>query len=208
MTKNLRSQGIMVILSSPSGAGKSSLSKALVMQDRNTYMSVSATTRPIRPGEIDGTDYHFLLSDQFDKLEEENAFLERANVFGNRYGTILKEVDERLSKGIDVIFDIDWQGAETLRAKRPDKVVSIYILPPSINTLRDRLTTRRQDDEATIERRMKEALQEISHYGEYDYIVINDNFADALLNIQSIINAERSRRLRLDKLDNWVKNLF
>lgn len=207
MTHNLRSQGIMLILSSPSGAGKSSLARSLVQSDRNTKLSVSATTRPMRPGEVDGQDYHFITKDKFDSLASQDAFLERAAVFGNSYGTLAKEVDKYISLGRDVVFDVDWHGAQSLRSRKPDNVVSVYILPPSLSELKTRLSTRRQDDDETIERRMSEAQKEISHYPEYDYIIINDEFDEALFKVQSILSAERSRRIRLDLIKNIVKDL-
>lgn len=197
----------MLILSSPSGAGKSSLARSLVQLDRNTKLSVSVTTRPMRPGEADGQDYHFISKDKFDTLISQNAFLEHATVFGNSYGTLSKEVEKYIKLGRDVVFDVDWQGAQYLRAKRPANVVSVYILPPSLGELRTRLATRRQDDEETIARRMDEAEKEISHYPEYDYIIINDKFDEALSKVQSILSAERSKSSRLDLLDKVVQGL-
>jgi guanylate kinase len=207
MPQNLRTHGIMLILSSPSGAGKSSLARALVAQDQNTHLSISATTRPPRPGEIDGKDYHFLTKENFETLVTGEDFLEHATVFQNHYGTLSKEVELYLDKGIDVIFDIDWQGATSLRKKKQKHVISIYILPPSMKVLKERLTKRCQDNTDTIVLRMKHADEEISHYHEYDYIVINDDFTKALMEIQSILNAERSNRLRMDRLEAFVKTL-
>ncbi len=207
MTQTLRSQGLMLILSSPSGAGKSSLAKSLVQLDRNTKLSVSATTREMRPGEINGQDYHFLTKEKFNDLIAQDAFLEYATVFDNHYGTLTSEVEKYISLGRDVVFDVDWQGAGALGAKKPDNVVSIYILPPSLAELKTRLATRRQDDDATIAARMSQAKEEISHYPEYDYIVINDKFDEALLKVQSILSAERSKRVRLDLLDSVVRGL-
>ncbi len=207
MVDILRSQGMMVILSSPSGAGKSSLSKALIKNDPNTHLSISATTRSIRPGEIHGKDYHFLDQNDFHSKISNNDFLEYAYVFGNYYGTLSFEVESYLAKSIDVIFDIEWQGARILREKKPNDVISIYILPPSLEVLEERLNMRNQDSALTIERRMHKARDEISHYNEYDYIVINDNFDRALSEIQNIISAERLRRTRLSGIDNFVDNL-
>lgn len=202
----LRTQGMMIILSSPSGAGKSSLSKALVNQDGNLYLSVSATTRPARPGEIDGIDYHFLSKEQFDKSASDGVFLESAEVFGYNYGTIKTEVERRLYSGIDVMFDIDWQGAREISSRSSGNVVSIYILPPSLDVLKQRLTKRCQDDTATINKRMDRATEEISHYDEYDYVIINDDFEDALQKLQSIINAERCRRTRMDLISGFAQS--
>jgi guanylate kinase len=207
MTQNLRSHGIMLILSSPSGAGKSSLAKALVQLDRNTKLSVSATTRPMRPGEMDGQDYHFIPREKFDGLIKQDSFLEYATVFDHHYGTLTSEVEKYIALGRDVVFDVDWQGAASLRKKKPENVVSIYILPPSLSELKTRLATRRQDDDETIAARMSQAEEEISHYPEYDYIVINDKFDEALLQVQSILSAERSKRTRLDLLSGVIQSL-
>ncbi len=207
MSQNLRSQGIMLILSSPSGAGKSSLARALVAQDQNTHLSISATTRTPRPGEIDGKDYHFFDHNKFEQLIKENAFLEHAIVFNNHYGTLSSEVEAFLNQAIDIVFDIDWQGAQALRAKRPEHVVSIYILPPSLKSLKERLTRRCQDEDDIIATRMAKADEEISHYGEYDYIVINDDFAEALNQVQAILSAERVKKSRMNLIEHFVSQL-
>ncbi len=199
---------MMIIISSPSGAGKSSLSKALVAQDNNLYLSVSATTRPPRPGEVDGEDYHFMSKNHFNELVSQKAFLEYAEVFEYDYGTLASEVEDRLSNNIDVIFDIDWQGAQELRSKRPKDIVSIYILPPSLDILKERLTKRCQDDKFTINRRMARASEEISHYDEYDYVIVNDDFDDALQKLQSIITAERCKLERQDLVSNFTNKLL
>lgn len=207
MVFSLRTQGIMVILSSPSGAGKSSLSRALVEEDPTLHLSISATTRPIRLGEIDGIDYHFLSDNEFHKKVSENAFLEYANVFGNNYGTLRSDVESYLDRSIDVVFDIDWQGAREIKEKIPDKTVLVYILPPSLEVLRSRLEKRNQDSLGTIEKRMAEAKNEMSHYDEYDYIVVNDDFETALSSIKNIICAERLRRSRLESVSRFVQSL-
>lgn len=207
MSQNLRNQGIMLILSSPSGAGKSSLARGLVIGDHNTHLSVSATTRSPRPGEINGKDYHFFDHNKFNQLITENAFLEHATVFNNHYGTLSSEVESYLNQTIDVVFDIDWQGAANLRAKKPDHVVSIYILPPSLKSLKERLTKRCQDNEAIIALRMAKADEEISHYDEYDYVIINDDFEKALIEVKAILSAERVKRSRMNLLDTFIKEL-
>lgn len=207
MAGSLRNQGMMVVLSSPSGAGKSSLSRSLVARDSNLHLSISATTRPMRSGEIDGTDYHFISHNDFKNKISTNAFLEHAHVFGNDYGTLITDVDSYLQESIDVVFDIDWQGAQTIRKNAPDNSVFIYILPPSLEVLRSRLEKRKQDSLLTIENRMAEAKNEISHYHEYDYIVVNDDFETALSNIESIIKAERLKRTRLALVDDFVMGL-
>ena len=207
MKSALRSQGIMLILSSPSGAGKSSIARALLLKDYNTKLSVSATTRQQRPGEVDGEDYHFFSKKEFDELVAQKAFIEHATVFGNQYGTLISEVDPYLVSGVDVIFDVDWQGAKTLRKFKQTDVVSVYILPPSLDELKHRLSKRRQDSEEIISRRMQEATDEISHYSEYDYVVINDDFDKALASVRSILQSERSRVSRLDLLKDVIESL-
>ncbi|QLB13556.1 guanylate kinase [Bisgaardia hudsonensis] len=186
-------QGNLYIISAPSGAGKSSLISELLKQDQKGKMmvSISHTTREPRPGEIDGVHYHFVSHDEFEALIEQEAFLEYAKVFGgNYYGTSLTAIQENLAKGIDVFLDIDWQGAQQIREKI-SSVKSIFILPPSLEELRKRLIGRGQDSEDVIEKRMSKAVSEISHYDEYDYVVVNDAFEQALADIYHILNAER-----------------
>lgn len=196
---SLRSSGTMFIFSSPSGAGKSSIARAIIEEDSHIKLSISVTTRPKRPGEVDGVDYYFVSDSKFTDLINEGAFIEYAGVFGNKYGTLASEVFPYLEKGIDVVFDVDWQGARSLRANSlANSVVGIYILPPSIQELRVRLVKRMQDDMGVISDRMMRAIDEMSHYAEYDYVVVNNHFTDALSQVKSIINAER---LKIDKLD-------
>ncbi|OOF41197.1 guanylate kinase [Rodentibacter mrazii] len=187
------SQGNLYILSAPSGAGKSSLISALLERDSSTQkmVSISHTTRDPRPGEIDGVHYYFVSKEEFESLIKQDLFLEYATVFGgNYYGTSLPAIQENLAKGIDVFLDIDWQGAQQIR-KKVVNVKSIFILPPSLPELERRLIGRGQDSEAVIMERMAKAKNEISHYDEYDYIIINDNFEQALADLQSILSAER-----------------
>ncbi|WP_439235185.1 guanylate kinase [Lonepinella koalarum] len=191
------SQGNLYILSAPSGAGKSSLISALLAQDQQKKMmlSISHTTRQPRPGEIDGVHYYFVSVAEFETLIEQGAFLEYANVFGgNYYGTSLPAIEKNLSQGIDVFLDIDWQGARQIRQKVPS-VKSIFILPPSLQELERRLIGRGQDSEEVIVQRMSKAMDEISHYDEYDYVIVNDNFEQALTDLKSILRAEK---LKLD----------
>jgi guanylate kinase len=185
--------GTLYILSAPSGAGKTSLLKALRHQDEGLQVSISHTTRPMRPGEEDGRDYHFVSQDQFQEMIGAGAFLEHAEVFGNFYGTSEPEVRARLEAGQDTVLEIDWQGARQVRERFPE-AVSIFILPPSPEALHDRLSARGQDSEAVIQGRMQQAVSEMSHYGEFDYLVINDVFDTALGELASIVAA---RRLRL-----------
>jgi guanylate kinase len=185
--------GTLYILSAPSGAGKTSLLKALRQQDGELHVSISHTTRPMRPGEESGKDYHFVNQDQFEQMIGVEAFLEHAEVFGNFYGTSESEVRAQLDAGQDTVLEIDWQGARQVRERFPE-AVSIFILPPSPKTLYDRLSARGQDSEAVIQGRMQQAVSEMSHYGEFDYLVINDDFDSALAELAAIITA---RRLRL-----------
>jgi guanylate kinase len=183
-------QGTLYTISAASGAGKTSLVTALLQQTKHVQVSISHTTRAMRPGEEDGVNYHFTSKDNFLKMIGNNAFLEHAEVFGNYYGTSQAWVEETLAKGIDVILEIDWQGAQQVRRVMP-KTVGIFIVPPSIEALRERLTGRGQDDDDVIEKRMAEAISEMSHFNEADFLVINDDFAEALHDLQSILRSHR-----------------
>lgn len=184
------SSGILYILSAPSGAGKTSLVKALTDSTPQIRVSVSHTTRAMRPGEIDGINYHFTSREAFLEMLERSAFLEHAQVFDNLYGTSQQWVEQTLAEGHDLILEIDWQGAQQVRKLMP-AAKSIFILPPTQQALRQRLTNRGQDNDETIERRMREAVSEMSHYAEYDYIVINDDFATALDDLKAIFRANQ-----------------
>lgn len=185
--------GTLYILSAPSGAGKTSLVKALLQQDADVVVSVSHTTRDMRPGEQDGVDYNFVTMDAFNALIEQGQFLEYAEVFGNKYGTSQQWVRDQLEAGRDVILEIDWQGAEQVRRLMPE-AVTVFILPPSRAALRERLNARGQDSEEIIDGRMAEAISEMSHYPEYDYLLINDDFAQALDELVSLFKARRLRQ--------------
>ena len=185
--------GTLYILSAPSGAGKTSLVKALLQQDDQVGVSVSHTTRAMRPGEVDGVDYNFVSMDDFNALIEQGQFLEYAEVFGNKYGTSQQWVKEQLAGGRDVILEIDWQGAEQVRRLMPE-AVTLFILPPSRAALRERLNARGQDSDEVIEGRMAEATNEMSHYLEYDYLLINDDFDTALQQLASLFRARRLRQ--------------
>ena len=189
-------KGTLFIVSAPSGAGKTSLLKKLIGQDELLHVSLSYTTRPMRPGEVDGKDYHFVDHEGFLSKVEDGSFLEHAKVFDNYYGTDRQEVNEQLDQGFDVILEIDWQGAQQIRSQMFD-TVSIFILPPSEEELRHRLEGRGQDNEEVIARRMSAARTEISHYLEYDYLVINDDFDQALQEMKSIVQADRLRQGRM-----------
>ncbi|TBU80205.1 guanylate kinase [Pseudomonas daroniae] len=182
--------GTLYIVSAPSGAGKTSLVKALIDSEPRIRVSVSHTTRTMRPGETDGVNYHFVAREQFHAMLDKNAFLEHAEVFGNLYGTSQAWVEQTLAEGFDLILEIDWQGAEQVRRLMP-QARSIFILPPTQEALRHRLTNRGQDSGEVIEQRMREAVSEMSHYIEYDYIVINDDFSHALSDLKSIFRANQ-----------------
>jgi guanylate kinase len=200
-------RGLMLVLSSPSGAGKTTLSRGLLAEEPDLALSVSATTRPPRPGEQQGRDYDFVASDHFEAMVADDAFLEWAEVFGNRYGTPRGPVEAAMATGRDILFDIDWQGTQQLKAKARDDVVSIFILPPSIEALRSRLQTRAQDGPSVIAARMARAVDEISHWAEYDYVLVNDSIETCLAQVRSILAAERLRRERQPGLVAFVREL-
>ena len=185
--------GTLYIVSAPSGAGKTSLVKALVDAQPQVRVSVSHTTRAMRPGEVDGVNYHFVSREEFLARLERNEFLEHAEVFGNLYGTSQRWLEQTLAEGYDLILEIDWQGAQQVRRLMP-QAKSIFILPPTQEALRQRLNNRGQDSDEIIEKRMREAVSEMSHYVEYDYLVINDDFAHALIDLQSIFRANQLRQ--------------
>jgi len=182
--------GTLYIVSAPSGAGKTSLVKALVDAQPQVRVSVSHTTRAMRPGEVDGVNYHFVTREDFLARLERNEFLEHAEVFGNLYGTSQRWLEDTLAEGFDLILEIDWQGAQQVRRLMP-QAKSIFILPPTQEALRQRLNNRGQDSDEIIDKRMREAVSEMSHYVEYDYLVINDDFAHALIDLQSIFRANQ-----------------
>jgi guanylate kinase len=189
------STGTLYIISAPSGAGKTSLVKALIDAEPQIRVSVSHTTRAMRPGEVDGVNYHFVDREQFVKMAEHGDFLERAEVFGNLYGTSQSYLQQTLDEGLDLILEIDWQGAEQVRKLMP-QARSIFILPPSQQALRQRLTNRGQDSDDIIEGRMREAVSEMSHYVDYDYLIINDDFAHALDDLKAIFRASQLQQKR------------
>jgi len=184
------STGTLYIVSAPSGAGKTSLVKALLDAQPHVRVSVSHTTRPMRPGEVDGVNYHFVSREEFVERMERGEFLEHAEVFGNLYGTSQRWLEQTLNEGFDLILEIDWQGAQQVRRLMP-QAKSIFILPPTQEALRQRLTNRGQDSDEVIEKRMREAVSEMTHYVEYDYLVINDDFAHALIDLQAIFRANQ-----------------
>jgi guanylate kinase len=204
---HVRRRGLMFVLSSPSGAGKTSLARRLEALDANLSMSVSVTTRPQRPGEIDGRDYHFIDQAEFDRRVAAGELLEWARVFDNGYGTPAAPVLSALNEGRDVLFDIDWQGTQQLAARMPADLVRVFILPPSAAVLEQRLRGRNQDPPEVVAKRMSKAATEISHWDEYEYCVVNDDFETALASLASILAAERLKRVRQQGLVGFVQGL-
>ena len=201
-------KGVLVILSSPSGAGKTSIARALVEGNENFSFSVSATTRKSRPGEVNGREYYFLTVDQFRQKIDDGQFLEHAKVFGNLYGTPLKAVKNSIIQGKNLIFDVDWQGGKQIRSSSLSKfVISIFILPPSIKELHERLMNRAQDSSETVKDRMRKSIDEIMHWKEYDYVIVNRDFDKTLKEVESIIISEKLRRVRNNELEKFVETL-
>ena len=200
-------RGLMLVLSSPSGAGKTTLSRRLLEFDSNVELSISVTTRKKRPSEMEGRDYRFINRRQFDELVEKGELLEWAEVFDNYYGTPKRPVMDALSAGRDVLFDIDWQGTKQLSKAARNDMASVFVLPPSIPELERRLHTRAQDDYETIHRRMAKAADEMSHWDEYDYVVINRDLDQAFVEVAAILAAERLKRERQSVLSDFVRGL-
>ena len=207
--ENLKSnrRGLMIVLSSPSGAGKTTLTRKLLAAHNDMSMSVSATTRKPRPGEVDGHDYYFVSKDKFSEMIEAEDFLEHAKVFDNYYGTPRAPVEEALIDGRDVIFDIDWQGAQQLEQAAVEDLVKIFILPPDMRALESRLRTRAQDSDDVIAKRMSKSESEISHWSEYDYIIVNEDIETALAELEAIVISERMKRRRQMWLGPFIKTL-
>ena len=201
-------RGIMIVLSSPSGAGKTTLTRRLLADNPDMAMSVSATTRAPRPGEVDGKDYFFIDKDRFAEMRDADQFLEYARVFDNYYGTQSDPVFEALDNGHDVLFDIDWQGAQQLTQAASDDLVKIFILPPSLRELEKRLRSRAQDSDDIIAKRMSKSESEISHWAEYDYVIVNADVDSAGRELQTIIKAERLKRRRQPWISGFVKDLI
>jgi guanylate kinase len=200
-------RGLMLVLSSPSGAGKTTLSRMLLKADRGVELSISVTTRLKRPGEVDGRDYHFIDQPRFDAMVKSGKLLEWAEVFGHRYGTPRRPVEKALRLGRDVLFDIDWQGTQQLSEKARDDLVSVFILPPTVKELERRLQRRAQDSRAVIGSRMAKAAGEMSHWPEYDYVIVNRDKAAAFAEVRAILAAERLKRERQIGLSAFVRGL-
>ena len=206
--QTIKRRGVMLVLSSPSGAGKSTIARNLLAQDKNLELSVSVTTRARRGSEIDGTHYHFISEREFDRLKEGDALLEWAAVHGNYYGTPRDAVDKAMGEGRDMLFDIDYQGGQQLMQTARADVVSIFILPPSMTELKSRLIRRAEDAEDVIAKRLTNAVEEISHWKEYDYVVVNEDLEEAFNQVQSILTAERLRRDRRPGLFEFEDTLI
>ena len=204
---NTDRRGMMIVLSSPSGAGKTSLSRKLLEKNKNLFLSISFTTRPPRPLEVNKSDYFFVNDEKFIDMLNKDEFLEHAKVFDFYYGTPKKPVMNALKNGKDILFDIDWQGTQQLMNSVQDDLVKIFVLPPSAKELEKRLLKRNQDTDETVKNRMSKASDEISHYAEYDYIIINEDFDESLEKINSILIAEGLKRTRQNKIQDVIKSL-
>ncbi len=208
MLKRIKRLGIMLVISSPSGAGKTTLARKLLKEDKNIDLSISVTTRKKRESEFNKKDYIFVNNDKFNEMIKNDEFLEHAEVFGNRYGTPKKPILKKLNQGQDILFDIDWQGTQALKEKEPKHLVSVFILPPSTKDLELRLLQRGQDSQEEVDKRMSKANSEITHWPEYDYIIINDNIEVTLKNLKAILDAERLKRIRQTGLNDFVRGIF
>ena len=197
----------MLVLSSPSGAGKSSICRALLDLDRNLYLSISTTTRKKRPNEVSGIDYNFVTLDEFEYKLSQNNFIEHAKVFNNFYGTDKSIVENKINEGKDLLFDIDWQGAQQLREKMREDIVSVFILPPSKKELERRLKERGQDTDEVVKERMSEATAEITHWAEYDYVIINEDLNLSVKTVLGILHSERMKRIRQIGLGEFVRTI-
>jgi guanylate kinase len=206
-TPKIERRGLLMVLSSPSGAGKTTLARRLIEADPGIAMSVSVTTRPPRPGEVNGRDYHFIDEAAFKRMREADELLEWARVFDNFYGTPRAPVEKAIKSGRDILFDIDWQGAQQLSEKLKHDVVRVFILPPSAAALEKRLQTRAQDSADVVRRRMEAASAEISHWPEYDYVIVNASLDASMAGLKAILGAERLKRERLDGLSAFVREM-
>lgn len=206
--ETINRRGLMLVLSSPSGAGKTTIARRVLGEDPGITASISHTTRARRPGEVDGKDYHFIDKQTFTQMRDEKAFLEWALVFDNFYGTTRAPVDEALGQGRDVLFDVDWQGADSLREQAKDDVVSVFVLPPTAGALEERLKARAQDSDDVVARRMAGASNEIQHWNDYDYVLVNFDVEQSVAAVHAVLAAERLKRTRLTGLDSFVQGLL
>jgi guanylate kinase len=206
--REIRRRGIMLVLSSPSGAGKTTLTRNLLEQEENVSLSISVTTRERRPSEIEGVHYFFLSKRRFESMRDSDDLLEWAEVHGNFYGTPREPVEKALSQGRDVLFDIDWQGTRQLLEKMRDDVVTVFVLPPSAEELKARLERRAEDSKAIIARRLQNAFEEIAHWREYDYILVNRDLDKSFARLRAILTAERLKRVKMLDLENFVEDIL
>ena len=204
---SIERRGLLLVLSSPSGAGKTSLARALLESDRHIALSISVTTRPPRPGEVDGRDYWFVDEARFKAMRDDNQLLEWATVFGNLYGTPRAPIERAVAEGRDVLFDIDWQGTQQLSERMAGDLVRVFVLPPSGGALEARLQQRAQDPQDVVAKRMAKAASEISHWAEYDYVIVNGDLAESIAGLKAILAAERLRRDRMTGLSTFVRGL-
>jgi guanylate kinase len=203
----VRRRGLLLVLSSPSGAGKTTIAHRLIAADPGLTLSVSVTTRPPRQGEIDGRDYLFISPERFSEMMARGEFLEHAIVFGHSYGTPRSPIEEALAAGRDVVADVDWQGAQQLADRLPRDLVAVFVLPPSLDALRTRLLARAQDSASVVSRRMAKSAEEMSHWSEYDYVIVNHDIEESIAQAQAIVTAERLRRTRQVGLADFVSDL-
>lgn len=204
----IRRRGFLLVLASPSGAGKTTITRRLVAADPTLGLSISVTTRPRRPGEIDGRDYRFIDSARFDAMVEQRELLEYATVFGHRYGTPRAPIEAAIAAGRDIVGDVDWQGAQHLSRNVPDDLVKVFVLPPSLSALEHRLRQRAQDSAAVVAARLAKSTEEIGHWLEYDYVIVNRDIADSVAQVAAIVTAERLKRSRQIGLADFVNRLF
>ncbi len=208
MKNKIKRSGILFVISSPSGAGKTTLARKLINEEKNIELSISVTTRPPRKLEVNKKDYIFVNDKTFNDMIKNNMFLEHATVFGNKYGTLKEIVLKKLKKGEDILFDIDWQGTQEIKEKESKHLVSVFILPPSTNELEKRLLNRAQDSKEIVKNRMAEAVSEMTHWAEYDYVIINDDLEETLKKLRSILTAERLKRERQTGLNSFVRKVI
>ncbi|MAJ23976.1 MAG: guanylate kinase [Rickettsiales bacterium] len=208
LKNKIKRSGILFVISSPSGAGKTTLARKLIHEDKNIELSISVTTRTPRKSEINKKDYIFVSEQAFDDMIKKDMFLEHATVFENKYGTLKETVLKKLEKGVDILFDIDWQGTQELKEKESKYLVSVFILPPSTKELEKRLLNRAQDSKEEVKKRMAEAVSEITHWAEYDYVIINDDLEETLEKLRAILTSERLKRGRQTGLNNFVRKVI
>lgn len=205
--QNIARRGFIMVLSSPSGAGKTTLTRLLLESDSSLSLSISVTTRPRRPNEVDGVHYHFIDQARFEAMVATQDLLEHASVFGNHYGTPRGPVETALREGRDIVSDLDWQGTQQLSQSIPQDLVKVFILPPSVSELERRLTARNEDSAQVVAKRMDKAIDEMSHWAEYDYVIVNSDLSQSLATLRAIVEAERAKRFRQPGLVDFVRSI-